>query len=348
MRIRSFSTPGVFYDLDRDNHTCTCPQFKEEGKCKHLEEVCALPPRKWSPQAVPTFSQGLSAFVKTIRARKVDEAVYWLYFLLTQNAEGGRFRIARRLLIGSAEDGHSITVMERVAKNFAHLCSEDAHLIEYVAEVMRICYVPNWWHTASNGPDYIYCGMVSNRKARLYKEGDDTLTGQLAGLEQAIVDQDKITALMYLERLMGDKSLSRTNLAKHLSHLSMKYENEYARRLTAIHLMHAKSLTHDANFLCQAVWWLAGGTSPVADEIQPVFSSKARELIEQARAKAETYRGIPTHWCDGIHCAGTDRRYAGIWPEMNALCKVFEAYGNVEPTNEWKQEFYELDGIIYE
>lgn len=34
------SKAGVFYSVDKDAHTCTCPGFKFRGSCKHVSEVC--------------------------------------------------------------------------------------------------------------------------------------------------------------------------------------------------------------------------------------------------------------------------------------------------------------------
>jgi deoxycytidine triphosphate deaminase len=61
--------------------------------------------------------------------------------------------MARRLLIGSAEDGHSIEVMETVAGNFQQLTRARTDILYLAAEVLRICKMPNWWHPFSGGKD---------------------------------------------------------------------------------------------------------------------------------------------------------------------------------------------------
>ncbi len=122
IRLRSFSGNGVVYTIDRSDHTCTCDQFADDGHCKHLDEVGVYRRREFIPRTHPTFSQGLSGIVKSIRMRRTEDAIYWLMYLDGFPAtdklskKTARFRLARRILIGSAEDGHSISVMESVCK----------------------------------------------------------------------------------------------------------------------------------------------------------------------------------------------------------------------------------------
>jgi hypothetical protein len=67
--------------------------------------------------------------------RGKEDAIYWLMYLdgfptsekLSKKA--ALFRVARRILIGSAEDGHSITVTENLADNFRYLCKLDTPLV---------------------------------------------------------------------------------------------------------------------------------------------------------------------------------------------------------------------------
>ena len=131
IRIKSFSGSGVVYTLDRSDRTCTCLQFAADGHCKHLDEVGVYQPKQFTPRTHPTFSQALSGMVKSIRLSRVEDAIYFLVYLdqfppnekLSQKA--ARFRVARRILIGAAEDGMSISVMEEVAANFKFLCKLD-------------------------------------------------------------------------------------------------------------------------------------------------------------------------------------------------------------------------------
>ena len=102
--------------------------------------------------------------MKSIRIRRVEDAVYWLAYLDGFKEKQSRFRTARRLLIGSAEDGLSIPVMEKVREGFVKLSNPQSRLLHWVAEAVRICKLPNWWHPDSGGPDYIYQSLVGERR----------------------------------------------------------------------------------------------------------------------------------------------------------------------------------------
>src|SRR6266853_2595640 len=117
--LQSF-TGDQWYNISLDKRTCSCPQFVATLlPCKHLNALGIYStPRPFAARTHPTFSQALSAMVKSIRLRRMEDAVYWLAYLDTFKEPQSRFRTARRILIGSAEDGHSISVMEHVVDSF--------------------------------------------------------------------------------------------------------------------------------------------------------------------------------------------------------------------------------------
>ena len=174
--LKSFSG-GAWYRISRDARTCECAQFRAMPgpPCKHLKAVgIQSEPRPFFPTARPTFSQALSGLVKSLRLRRTEDAIYWLVYLDTFRAPNSRLRMARRLLIGSAEDGHSIEVMETVAGNFPQLTRARTDILYLAAEALRICKLPNWWHPFSGGKDYIYRGLLAER-ALLHYSGHHTL-----------------------------------------------------------------------------------------------------------------------------------------------------------------------------
>jgi hypothetical protein len=97
--------------------------------------------------------------------------VHWLIYLDSFQEKQYRFWTARRLLIGSAEDGHSNRVMEETTSSFRTINKPAAGLLYLIEEALRICRLPNWWHPDSGGPDYIYHSMVGQWK-RWYKQWD--------------------------------------------------------------------------------------------------------------------------------------------------------------------------------
>ena len=348
IKIRSFSDPSIGYTVDTSALTCSCQSFNTESWCKHLEIVGQYKPKKVTLSARPSYSQALSGVVKGIRIRNIEEAAYWLNYCwgFREKLPGSQFRTVRRLLIGSAEDGHSIAVMEKLAENFAALLTKDVELPRVMAELIRICKVPNWWHPGTGGHDYIHSGMVASRRV-VYSTPPSDLDVCLSGLEQAVEKQDKVSAMSWVF-LAGEFKGAGSALAHKLQEIALCEAHEPAKRLMAnIHLRHSKALTNDNNFISQAAWLLSGGCSPVMSQIEPVTHAEVRHLMEKVQV-------IPPHvipgWsCDGVHCVGNDTRYMGMWDRMYAVCRQYSRYQRVSPDDQWlEHEFYSLDGLSME
>ncbi|MDR3718881.1 MAG: hypothetical protein P4K98_08770 [Bryobacteraceae bacterium] len=300
--------------------------------------------KTFTARTYPTFSQALSALVKSIRVRRAADAVYWLLYLDGFPEPQHRFRTARRLLIGAAEDGHSIAVMEKVLRQFPRISKPKAELHELVAEAVRICKVPNWWHPSTGGPDYIYSGMIGRRQLS-YLQGEKSLAAMTAMLERGIAEQDKASALAAAMGL-SDGKVGATKQAELILTFAKKYQHPLAERLAKVHLGAKSALSGDYNFLCQAAWMMAGGVSPVADLYEPVTEEEVAALIDQAVERWERPRPIPGWCCDGTHSAGNDVRFMGTWHHMYAVCRAFEHYGRVDPDDAWLPQFHCYDGLI--
>jgi hypothetical protein len=339
--IQSFHSK-TWYTVDSDKRVCTCPAYNDYKGCKHLHELGIRPYREFTPQIEPSFSQALSTFIKSIRLRNVPEAMYWLVYLDSEQFKDSKyhFRLARRLLVGAAEDGHSIAVMEKVAENFPRNSKVKTDLMYLAGDVIRICNEPNWWHPASGGQDYIYHGMVANRRLMHgMTKDEDNLKLLLAA---AIDQQDKTTALTVT---MGMGHMKRLALAEYILYLATERDSQQAMRLAQIHVNLKNALYGDNNFLCQAVWIMAGGKTPIADSIKTVYAADAITLIQEARKQWHDPHPVPTWGCDGIHCGGNDPRFAGAWNHMNAVCEAYKHYGRVSPEDKWLSQFMVMDGL---
>jgi hypothetical protein len=251
--------------------------------------------------------------------------------------------MARRLLIGSVEDGHSIEVMEAVAGNFTYLTRARTDILYLAAEALRICKLPNWWHPLSEGKDYIYSGLLAERTLLQYT-GHHTLENMTRMIEGGIAERDKVSAIAGVIGLSHAR-LSATKQAELLANLAAKENHSLARRLIEIHLGAKSALSSDNNFLCQAVWMMAGGNSPVAEWSESVFATEVWELVEQARERWRNPKPIPRWCCDGVHSAGDDVRFMGVWFHMYAACLAFEHYGKLDPEDHWIPDFYCYDGL---
>src|SRR6266568_3610546 len=91
--LKSF-TGDNWYSVSLDHRTCSCPQFTATVQpCKHLNALGIYgTPRPFVARTHPSFSQALSALVKSIRLRRVVDAVYWLVYLDTFKDPQHRFR----------------------------------------------------------------------------------------------------------------------------------------------------------------------------------------------------------------------------------------------------------------
>jgi hypothetical protein len=251
--------------------------------------------------------------------------------------------MARRLLIGSAEDGHSIEVMEAVARNFPQLTRARTDILYLAAEALRVCKLPNWWHPFSAGKDYIYRGLLAER-ALLHYSGHHTQENMTRMIEAGIVEQDQVSAIAGVIGLSHAR-LSATRQAEFLAQVAARENHVLAQRLIQIHLQAKSALSSDNNFLCQAAWMMAGGYSPVAEQSEPVFAAEAMELVERARERWKNPEPIPRWCCDGVHSAGDDVRFMGVWFHMYAACLAFEHYGRLDPEDHWTPDFNCYDGL---
>ena len=348
LRINSFSNRDTTYELDKSAGHCSCPAYAADKWCKHLEAVGSYKPRKKvTLTARPSFSQAQSALVKSIRIRNINEGAYWLHYCwgFREKMLGSQYRTVRRLLIGSAEDGHSIAVMEQIAENFTALLAKDVEFSNVLAELVRICKVPNWWHPSTGGHDYIYSGMVAKRRT-LYDTTLYSMDQSLSELCKAIDGQDRIAALFWMNKAGDAGKGASLAIAHRLLHLAVTRNHEPAIRLMQnVHIRHAKALHDDNNFLGMAAWLLAGGDSPVIDQIEIVTKGEVRQLLDQVNSTAPYV--VPEWCCDGQHCAGNDIRYCGYWDRMYAVCNQFKHYQRVDPSDAWlEDDFYCLDGLM--
>src|SRR5215472_15589968 len=93
VRLRSFQGDN-WYNISLDNKTCDCPHFDQNTGCEHLTTLGIHRLRPFTPTTHPTFSQALSALVKSIRLRRAGDAVYWLAYLDGFRTPQYRFRTA--------------------------------------------------------------------------------------------------------------------------------------------------------------------------------------------------------------------------------------------------------------
>lgn len=342
LKVKSYSSDDV-YTVNRAEKTCTCPSFQKSQYCKHLELVYVYEDKNWYPKPHPSYSQALSALVKAIRVRRVEDAVYWMMYLHATGESGSNFRLVRRLLIGSAEDGVSLPVMENVSQNYAKLMKEKYHPLYLAAEIVRICKIPSWWLPDSGGPEYIRQAMVGWRQS-LYVQTVPSREEGYAMYRKAVKAQDFVQASLALEVLVKNTEVKRTEIAQLVHEVAQEIGHAQAIRAIKLHLRHAQNLSNDYNFIGQAAYWSCGGSFKQADDIEGVIVGEVRELLDKATERWKNPKNIEGWCCDGHHCSGTDRRFAGMVQDLNAMCLAAKHYGTIDVSAKWLDSFRSVEG----
>ena len=175
--------------------------------------------------------------------------------------------------------------MEHAVDSFRRISKVQVSLEELATEVVRICKVPNWWHPSTGGHDYIYAGMVGQRKLG-YLSATATAESLCGLMERGIAGQEKAIAMAGVIGLsnirMGGSKQAELVLA-----LAKKNGHQWAERLANVHLRARSALSSDNNFLCQAVWMLAGGTSTAADVLHPVHKLGSFRIDREGQSQME-------------------------------------------------------------
>src|SRR3954451_181749 len=82
VRLRSFNGErDGWHTISLSDKTCDCRDYLNAGRCQHLDALGIYRLKPFTPSNHPTFSQALSGLVKSLRVRKLPEAIYWLAYL---------------------------------------------------------------------------------------------------------------------------------------------------------------------------------------------------------------------------------------------------------------------------
>ena len=202
--------------------------------------------------------------------------------------------------------------MEACAANFKKLCQLNTPLIHYVAEALRCCKEPNWWHPVINGPDYIYMWLVGWRQA-LYEKCSDAQHA-LDKLTAAILDKDKIGAAKCWYLLQGTKRKPGTTAQVAVGAINCKTGRPSGGGASAISICRSRPRWPWTRISSAKRFVSLRGRVPTAHHTEPVTAGECRDLINGAAKKQEHPETIPTWCCDGIHCAGNATRFSGSSP----------------------------------
>jgi hypothetical protein len=145
----------------------------------------------------PNTALYVSALVKSIRLRRTEDAITWL--LTVWRFPSLRYRLTRRVLVSSGEDGLSPELIEAVALWYS---GPNRYSLGHAAqEVGRICGTPSWW-ALHEGHEMIFAWKRAEAIAAQARPATFDVT--LSLLEQAVAEQRLISGLGAFTRATED------------------------------------------------------------------------------------------------------------------------------------------------
>jgi hypothetical protein len=306
----------------------------------------ALAPKQFCLPGIeePRVALHLSALVKSIRLRRTEDAIKWLAVLW--DLPSLRYRITRRILVSSGEDGFSPELIEAVVLWYGgpHRYS----LAHAAREVCRICDTRSWW-AVQEGHEMIF----SWKRAERIAEGIQTnsLDAVLALLESAISKRNVLDGLGAFSRASLLPDFSNAWLAGALGRWVEQSGHERAGRLFDSWRVVAPVLGRDTNISGLLIFLLLGGLiprvrSPDVGESPVTLIANMLPRMQLASNQAEGIIDLPAWANDGIHARGEgpqDKRFAGVLCNFVAMCKAYDFYGRLDPSDAWLPEFYSCD-----
>jgi len=190
IKVQSFTKPNKFYIVDVKNQTCSCPSFKANKYCKHLQFIFGENINKQGKISVSLLKSNLQ---KAVRERDVEKAIRSAKSLMNMDL----LQFLRRLPIIIIEDAilhpkmvEIIEILKKVSKNKFYQLSEDEKdlLINIVAEVAEIDIVDIW---------------VDEEMAKELKQFEDENIEKLSQLNDD--ERNLILALKYRASIGGMK-----------------------------------------------------------------------------------------------------------------------------------------------
>lgn len=280
--------------------------------------------------------EAISAFIKSVRLRRAEDAILWLTCLWLTPKE--RKRIQQRVLYEGAEDNLSTPVIEKVCDWFGS--PQRKSLEAAAAEVLRICGTANWWGQA-DGRDYIYAWHRAELNPPNFKK--ISMEGLYDIMLSAIENKELTLGLAAFNAVYGRrKDLKPKVLAELLLSWSEAYGGQQAQRLARAYAQHSTTFYLDGNVSAQSYYAMVHGE--FGEQGSPEISAEVVEqMLAQAMERLKAGVPIPSFALDGVHTrGGGDRRFAGIVRYMSGCCRAYEHFGRLSPDDVWLPEFLSL------
>lgn len=290
--------------------------------------------------SLPTPSNAISAFIKSIRLRRPDDAVFWATYLWQIAKE--RSRIQRRILYCCGEDNISVGVIERVSDWYGS--PRKKSLESATEEILRICATRNWW-AQPDGWEYIFAWRRAEVAPINFKHLD--LEGLFAEMLSAIHSKAEGRGLAAFNAAYGRREFRPKMLADRLLEWSNLYGGQQSMRLASVFARDASAFWLDANVSGQAYYALIHGD--FGEQYYPeITMDEVQQALAHAFDKLDAGEcSIPSYALDGIHTRlGSEKRFSGVPKYMAGSCMAFQHYGRLSPEDEWLPRFMELPATV--
>lgn len=289
-----------------------------------------------------TKSQAMSALIKSVRLRRVeDTAKWWLYLW---NLPGmNKWMLARRVLICAAEDCLEPSIHSLAGRWFrtAHF---DTNPGNGLFILMMIMQTPNYWLSV-RGHQYVYQWRLAEKMVKSSKKNSLSIL-DILGSDTEFHRTSLVTALCSHFLSLKNK-VNRLEYATALVNRARVLGNIGARITAQVAADHPKALAMDDNYLGQALYGLYQplGLGLTLDT-QAVSQHTHYMLVVADDWLVSSGPHVPPSWAlDGIHTGGADKRFAGTLPNMVGMCNALSTHGRLDPDDPWEDTFFSLETL---
>lgn len=259
------------------------------------------------------------------------------FVALWRSGKSNQHRAQRRLLISAAEDCLSIPVMQDISAWYNGSSRFDLH--SAIRHVLSISQTPNWYATEAGRRCILHWREAELRENPYLQKPPDCL---LWSIETAVRQKSVLRAIHAFNAYYHNQTSNRWKLAQLLTRLSLQSDNLVALALAEVFEDNVRHIWNDANFSGQTLYALILGH--IGEALDPLVSDEAViQSIVQAEVLLSRDLTVPDWALDGIHCSGSDSRYAGTVKQMYAMCRAYQHYGRLDPADEFLPEFYEME-----
>lgn len=340
IKVPSMTDPNVSYEIDVKHKTCSCPAYKKgiTRPCKHLIEHGIVKKKVILYPTHPEYSQAMSAYVKSVRLRQTEDAIYWLIYLYT-NLQDKLFRTRRRVWIAAAEDCQNVWVQKYATDWFSNKkVGYDKDLYGALKVTYMICQTLNWYQDRT-AHHYIHSWVLADRLCRKWKKEEfvKDMSNVRSLLENSIQDGNGPKAIAFASILAGQPPKDKATTTEMLLKMTEKGGDDLvvARRVLNMYNCNGGK---DVNYLGQAVYRMTCGDFGQSGVVS-IDDGFLSNLISKAEKRWQKPKPVPKHYCDGLHCAGEDRRFSGMSIDMWKAINAYTYYGRLHPADKWLPQF---------